>query len=215
MAPVGLVIFDNDGVVVDSELLANEVLAAVLTGEGYPVTADECIRDFMGGSLDGVRSTVEERAGLELPSTFAERYHDRLFEAFSTRLRPVAGITGVLDALEGPYCLASSGTVERIHRSLAVTGLGSYFEGRIFSADMVRRAKPAPDLFLHAAAALSVDPSRCVVVEDSPNGVRAGLAAGMKVLGYAALTPAARLGGAHATFGDMGELPGLLRGLDD
>lgn len=213
MAPVGLVIFDNDGVVVDSELVANEVLAAVLTGEGYPVTAEECIRDFMGGTLDSVRSTVEGRRA-ELPSTFAEQYHDRLFEAFSTRLRPVAGITGVLDALEGPSCLASNGSLGAIHRSLAVTGLRSYFEGRIFSADMVRRAKPAPDLFLHAAAALSVDPSRCVVVEDSPNGVRAGLAAGMKVLGYAALTPVERLVGAHATFGDMGELPALLRGLD-
>lgn len=205
-----LVIFDNDGVVVDSELLANEVLADLLTEHGHPTSLEESIRDFMGGTLSGVRSAIRQRSGQNLPADFDESYHRRLFEAFSTDLRPVEGIQSVLEGLEAPFCLASSGTFDRIVRSLTVTKLFDYFAGRIFSAEQVAHGKPAPDLFLHAASTMAVPTSRCVVIEDSPNGVAAARAAGMTVLGYVALTPAQRLSGADATFATMGELLPLL-----
>jgi HAD superfamily hydrolase (TIGR01509 family) len=210
MSPFDLVIFDNDGVVVDSELLANRVLADLLTEYGLPTSIEECIRDYMGGTLLRVRSTVEERSGRDLPVDFDASYHRRLFEAFSTDLRPVRGIQSVLDGLELPFCLASSGTVDRIVRSLTVTGLLEYFEDRMFSAEQVTNGKPAPDLFLHAAAQMGAPTSRCVVVEDSPNGVEAALAAGMTVFGYVALTPKERLGDADATFATMDDLLPLL-----
>jgi HAD superfamily hydrolase (TIGR01509 family) len=206
-----LVIFDNDGVVVDSELLANRVLSDLLTESGHPTSLEECIRDYMGGTLAGVRSSVRERWGDELPDAFDDLYHERLFKAFSTQLRPVPSIELVLNQLELPYCLASSGTLDRINRSLSVTGLAGYFSGRIFSAEQVANGKPAPDLFLHVAETLAVPVSRCVVIEDSPNGVAAARAAGMTVLGYAALTPAERLRDADLTFTAMEQLPGLIR----
>ncbi len=208
---IDLVIFDNDGVVVDSELLANRVLSDLLTESGHPTSLDECIRDYMGGTLARVRATVRERTGDELPAAFDDLYHQRLFAAFATDLRPVRGIASVLDDLDLPCCLASSGTLDRINRSLAVTGLAGYFSGRIFSAEQVAHGKPAPDLFLHVAKTLAVPASRCIVIEDSPNGVAAARAAGMTVLGYAALTPAGRLHDADATFATMEELPGLIR----
>lgn len=209
-SPPGLVIFDNDGVVVDSELLANRVLAELLTEHGHPTSVDESIRDYMGGTLLAVRSAIRTSSGRDLPEDFDETYHRRLFGAFSSDLRPVEGIRPVLDGLELPFCLASSGTVERIVRSLTVTGLLPYFAGRIFSAERVAHGKPAPDLFLHAASTMAVPTSRCVVVEDSPNGVAAARSAGMTVLGYVALTPAPRLVDADATFATMEELLPLL-----
>jgi len=207
---IELVIFDNDGVVVDSELLANRVLADLLSELGYPATVEECISDFMGGTLDGVRAIVRERSGLDLGSDFEQTYHQRLFDRFERDLRPVPGIELVLQMLGLPYCLASSGTRQRIERSLELTGLRHYFGDRIFSAEDVPHGKPAPDIFIHAAAALGVVASRCVVVEDSPNGVAAGCAAGMIVVGFTALTPVTRLADAHATFSDMAELLPLL-----
>ena len=210
MPPIDLVIFDNDGVVVDSEMLANRVLSGLLTEHGHPTSIEESIRDYMGGTLSTVRSTIRERSGQDLPADFDESYHQRLFEAFSTDLRPVRGIESVLDGLELPFCLASSGTLDRIFRSLTVTGLIDYFGDRIFSAEQVANGKPAPDLFLHAASTLAVATSHCVVIEDSPHGVAAARAAGMTVLGYVALTPAERLSGADATFARMGELLPLL-----
>jgi HAD superfamily hydrolase (TIGR01509 family) len=208
---IDLVIFDNDGVVVDSELLANRILSDLLTESGHPTSIEECIRDYMGGTLAGVRSSVRERWGDELPDAFDDRYHDRLFTAFSTDLQPVRGIERVLNELDRPYCLASSGTFDRINRSLSVTGLSEYFRGRIFSAEQVAKGKPAPDLFLHVAATLAVPIQRCVVIEDSPNGVAAARAAGMTVFGYAALTPAERLRDAEVTFEAMEQLPRLIR----
>jgi HAD superfamily hydrolase (TIGR01509 family) len=206
----GLVIFDNDGVVVDSELLANGVLAELLTEQGHPTSVEDSIRDYMGGTLAGVRSAIRQRSGRDLPEDFDETYHRRLFAAFSTDLRPVEGIQGVLDALEHPFCLASSGTLDRIIRSLTVTGLLDYFASRIFSAEQVAHGKPAPDLFLLAASTMAVPVSRCVVIEDSPNGVTAAGAAGMTVLGFVARTPVERMTGADATFSAMDELPRLL-----
>jgi HAD superfamily hydrolase (TIGR01509 family) len=203
---IDLVIFDNDGVVVDSELLANRVLSELLTELGHPTTVEESIRDFMGGTLAGVRSIIKQRSGQELPSTLDQEYHRRLFQAFATDLQPVPGIRSVLEQIEWPFCLASSGTLDRIVRSLTVTELLSYFDPRIFSAEQVAHGKPAPDLFLHAGTEMGVAPDRCVVIEDSPNGVTAARAAGMTVLGYAALTPVDRLADADAMFTSMEDL---------
>ena len=210
MGGVDLVIFDNDGVVVDSELLANRVLADLLTEAGHPTSIEDSIRDYLGGTVAGVHGIIKERSGRDLPERFDGDYHARLYTAFDRDLRPVPGIDGVLDALDTPFCLASSGTRDRIRRSLTVTGLLERFEGRIFSAEDVAHGKPAPDLFLHVASTLAVDPARCVVVEDSPHGVTAARAAGMTVVGFAALTPADKLAAATATFSSMDQLLPLL-----
>ncbi|MDT0380741.1 HAD family hydrolase [Streptomyces sp. DSM 42041] len=209
-----LVIFDNDGVLVDSERIANRVLAGFLTELGHPTTLEESVRDFMGSSVTRVREVVRARTGDSLPLTFEEVLHERTFAAFRRELLPVDGIDGVLDKLEAegvPYCVASSGTHERIRVSLTKAGLYERFgEGLIFSAQDVARGKPDPDLFLHAAGTMGVPPGRCAVVEDSPLGLRAGVAAGMDVYGYAAMTPPDRLAAARERFTDMNALVGLL-----
>jgi HAD superfamily hydrolase (TIGR01509 family) len=209
-----LVIFDNDGVLVDSERIANRVLAEYLTELGHPTTLEESVRDYMGSSVARIHEVVRERTGASLPGEFDATLHARTFSAFREELLPVPGVAGVLDKLDAervPYCVASSGTHERIRVSLRKTGLyGRFGEDRIFSAEDVGRGKPAPDLFLHAAAATGVAPGRCAVVEDSPLGLRAGVAAGMDVYGYAAMTPPERLAAARERFTDMNALVALL-----
>lgn len=207
-----LVIFDNDGVLVDSERLANGILADLLTEAGLPYTLEQAVHEFMGGTMARVRASAEPRLGRPLPADFEDRYHARLFEGFA-RLQPVPGVPEVLDALDRagtPYCVASSGTRERIQNALTSVGLYERFEGRVFSAQDVEHGKPAPDLFLHAAGSTGIDPDRCVVVEDSPLGVEAAGAAGMYVIGFAAMTPADRLAAADVVVDEMGALPGLL-----
>ena len=207
-----LVIFDNDGVVVDSERLANTILAELLTEAGLPYTLDEAVRDFMGGTLGSMREKAEARLGSALPIDLEDRYHERLFDRFAT-LQRVPGVTEVLDHLDNmgiPYCLASSGTHERIATALRSVGLWERFEGRIFSADDVEHGKPAPDLFLLAARAMGVTPADSLVVEDSPLGVAAAKAARMKVFGYAAMTPPEKLSSADQAFDDMSELARLI-----
>jgi HAD superfamily hydrolase (TIGR01509 family) len=211
-----LVIFDNDGVLVDSEVLANQVLADLLSDCGYPATRDECVRRFMGGTIVGIRKIVEAEAAMVLPTDFEDRYHQGVFAAFRTSLQPVSGVVAVLDELARrrvPFCVASSGTHERIRLALSTVGLLDRFpEGRIFSAEDVAHGKPAPDLFLLAASRLGADARRCLVVEDSPAGVTAARAAGMTVVGYAAMTPAERLAGAGAAVvvASMAVLPSVL-----
>ncbi|HEY3481095.1 MAG TPA: HAD-IA family hydrolase [Streptomyces sp.] len=213
-----LVIFDNDGVLVDSEPISNRILAGHLTELGHPTTYEESIRDYMGSAMHRIHDVVWERSGRRLPEGFNEAFHQRVFEAFDRELEPVRGVVDVLDKLAAdgvPYCLASSGSHERIRVALRRTGLYERFgEERIFSSQDVGRGKPAPDLFLHAAAVMGVQPGRCGVVEDSPLGVRAAVAAGMDVYGFTAMTPRERLEEAGATtlFGAMEELPGLLFG---
>jgi HAD superfamily hydrolase (TIGR01509 family) len=211
-----LVIFDNDGVLVDSEPISNRILAGHLTELGHPTTYEDSIRDYMGAAVHRIHDVVWERSGQRLPEGFDEAYHARVFAAFERELEPVAGVADVLDRLtaEGvPYCLASSGTHERIRVALRRTGLyGRFGEERIFSAQDVGRGKPAPDLFLHAAAMMGVPAQRCAVVEDSPLGVRAAVAAGMDVYAFTAMTPAEKVADATALFADMAELPKLLLG---
>ncbi|MCX5332379.1 HAD family phosphatase [Streptomyces sp. NBC_00140] len=209
-----LVIFDNDGVLVDSEPISNRLLAGYLTELGHPTSYEESIRDYMGSAMHRIHDLIEERTGERLPEDFDDVFHGRVFAAFERELKPVAGAVGVLEKLAADgvsYCVASSGSHERIRVGHRTTGLDRWFEdARIFSSQDVGRGKPAPDLFLYAAERMGVVPERCVVVEDSPLGVRAAAAAGMDVYGFTAMTPADRLAGATQLFSDMGELADLL-----
>jgi HAD superfamily hydrolase (TIGR01509 family) len=210
--PIAHVIFDCDGVLVDSEPLSNRLLAEALSEIGLPMTAEETVREFMGRSWATVAAAVEERLGRPAPPELAESYHARLFEAFDRELEPIPGVVAALDRLGRPACVASSGDHARIRRALGRTGLLERFDGKIFSAQDVAHGKPAPDLFLHAAERMGFDPARTAVVEDSPAGVQAGRAAGMRVLGFAANGAAGALeaAGADVLFSDMRALPDLL-----
>ncbi|MTE20417.1 HAD-IA family hydrolase [Streptomyces sp. TRM43335] len=209
-----LVIFDNDGVLVDSEPISNRILAAYLTELGHPTTYEDSIRDYMGSAVHRIHDLILERSGQRLPDDFDDVFHGRVFDAFRSDLLPVPGVEEVLARLEAegvPYCVASSGSHERIRVALRTTGLHERFdEKRIFSSQDVGRGKPAPDLFLHAAEAMGTPADRCVVVEDSPLGVRAAVAAGMDVHGFTAMTPGEKLAGATRLFSTMDELPALL-----
>ncbi|MGW7521436.1 HAD family hydrolase [Streptomyces sp. NPDC054796] len=209
-----VVIFDNDGVLVDSEPLSNRILAGYLTELGHPTSYEDSLRDYMGAAVHRVHDLVRERSGKQLPEDFDEVFHRRVFDAFRRELAPVPGIGDVLVELAAqgvPYCVASSGSHERIRVALRTTGLYDHFgEERIFSSQDVGRGKPAPDLFLHAAERMGVPPARCAVVEDSVLGVRAAVAAGMDVYGYAAMTPKEKLAEATALFTDPAQLPGLM-----
>ncbi|GAB2781276.1 HAD family hydrolase [Streptomyces chlorus] len=210
-----LVIFDNDGVLVDSEPLSNRLLAGYLTELGHPTSYDDSIRDYMGSAMHRVHDLVEERTGQRLPDDFDDVFHARVFAAFERELKPVAGAVEVLETLAAdgvPYCVASSGSHERIRVGHRTTGLDRWFDDeRIFSSQDVGRGKPAPDLFLYAAERMGVAPERCAVVEDSPLGVQAAVAAGMDVYGFASMTPADKLAEATQLFADLREVPGLLR----
>ncbi|WP_406862385.1 HAD family hydrolase [Streptomyces sp. HUAS MG47] len=205
-----LIVFDNDGVLVDSEPLANTILAGYLTELGHPTSYEDSLRDYMGAAVHRVHDLILERTGQRLPEDFDETLHARTFAAFERQLEPVAGVFDVLKRLvaeEVPYCVASSGSHERIRVGHRKTGLDAWFrDENIFSAQDVGRGKPAPDLFLHAAARMGVAPERCVVVEDSRLGVEAALAAGMDVYGYTAMTPRERLVGATGYYARMDEL---------
>ncbi|MFJ2722335.1 HAD family hydrolase [Streptomyces sp. NPDC087437] len=209
-----LVIFDNDGVLVDSEPISNRLLAAYLTELGHPTSYEDSIRDYMGSAMHRIHDLVLERTGKRLPDAFDDVFHARVFAAFRRELKPVAGAADVLEKLtvDGtPYCVASSGSHERIRVGHRTTGLDRWFDDeRIFSSQDVGRGKPAPDLFLHAADRMGVAPERCVVVEDSPLGVRAAVAAGMDVYGFTAMTPAAKLADATQLFFRMEELADLM-----
>ncbi|MFE0858368.1 HAD family hydrolase [Streptomyces mutabilis] len=209
-----LVIFDNDGVLVDSEPISNRLLAGYLTELGHPTSYEDSLRDYMGAAMHRVHDLVLERTGRKLPEDFDDVFHRRVFAAFAEDLEAVPGVVGLLEklAVDGvPYCVASSGSHERIRVGHRKTGLDRWFEDeRIFSSQDVGRGKPAPDLFLYAAERMGIAPERCVVVEDSPLGVQAAVAAGMDVYGFTAMTPTRKLAGATRLFRDMGELAGLL-----
>ncbi|NUK75738.1 HAD family hydrolase [Streptomyces lunaelactis] len=209
-----LVIFDNDGVLVDSEPISNTILAGYLTELGHPTSYEESLRDYMGAAVHRIHDLVRERTGQALPADFDDTLHARVFAAFERELAAVDGVTEVLEKLVAdgvPYCVASSGSHERIRVAHRKTGLDRWFEDRtVFSAEDVGRGKPAPDLFLHAAERMGVAPERCVVVEDSPLGVAAARAARMDVYAFTAMTAAVKLTGAKGYFGAMAELPALL-----
>ena len=208
-------IFDCDGVLVDSERLAVRIGARLVTSLGWSLTEDDVLERFLGRSDSDVVAEIERTLGRPVPE-WHERYVAELHAAFEAELEPVAGIHESLRALSHPSCVASSGTHEKINLTLGITGLLPFFEGRTFSASEVARGKPDPDLFLHAAERSGVAAERCVVVEDSRTGVEAARAAGMRSLGFAGgLTPVSWLTGAGTVvFDDMSLLPDLLADLE-
>ncbi|MFD3533087.1 HAD family hydrolase [Streptomyces sp. NPDC058664] len=210
--PVELVIFDCDGVLVDSERIYCRVDREVFASLGAEFTEEEVVEYFVGSSHAMLTTIVEERRGRPLGPDWHAPFKQRYEDALDAELTAVEGVTDVLDALHVPYCLASNGSHASIRKNLGRTGLLDRFEGRMFSARDVARGKPDPDLFLHAAATMGVPPERCAVVEDSPYGVQAARAAGMRAFGYCGgLTRADRLMGPHTVvFDHMRELPGLL-----
>ena len=215
MLDVQLVIFDCDGVLVDSEVISNGVLAGLLTAEGLPTTLVEARRDYQGLLLAEVVERAQERLGRALPEDWLERFERERAEAFQRELAPVSGAVEVVERVRAAgvaVCVASQGKLEKTRLSLELTGLRHLFgDGTLFSAYAVARGKPHPDLFLHAAGEMGADPAGCVVVEDTPSGVLAGVCAGMRVLGYAADSDERALRGAGAeVFRSLAELPALL-----
>jgi HAD superfamily hydrolase (TIGR01509 family) len=207
-----LVIFDCDGVLVDSERISVRIDVHVLAELGWPLSEAEVVERFVGRSEEYMIGEIEAALGRRLPPDREEPFRHLYRDAFEAELEPVDGVVAALDAITAPTCVASSSSHERLRHTLGLTGLLERFDGRIFSAEDVRNGKPAPDLFLHAATALGADPARCAVIEDSRYGVEAARAAGMRAFGYAGgVTPRDRLAGARTVvFEDMRELPGLL-----
>lgn len=211
------VIFDCDGVLVDTELLANRCFATALDRIGLPWSVEETMRRLVGRSMKSCVAIIEGETGRPLPSDFLARLQADTFESFRTApVQPVAGIVDVLDWLEEQeiaYCVASSGEIEKMRLTLGLTGLLPRFEGRMFSASLVPRGKPFPDLFLHAARGIGVEPSTCTVIEDAVPGVEAGVAAGMRVFAYAGAAHADRaalVAAGGIAFEAMDDLPRLL-----
>lgn len=213
--PPDLVIFDCDGVLVDSERLAIDIDVAMLAELGWPMSRDEAVERLVGRSFADISADIATHLGRPLPDGWDTEWRRRLRDILDTDLTAVDGVEVALDALAArgvPMCVASSTGHEGLRHSLGLTGLHDRFAGRIFSAAEVPRGKPAPDLFLHAARTLGVPPDRCAVVEDSLHGVAAARAAGMPAFAYAAgLVPTHRLAGPTTTvFTDMRTLPALL-----
>ena len=213
---VELVIFDCDGVLIDSERLAVKVDVLVLGELGWPLTEAEVIERFVGRSDRDTRAAIEAHLARPLPDGWDEQMARMYREAFANELAPVDGVLDALDRITKPTCIASSGTHDHMRYTLSLTGLYERFAGRIFSAEDVANGKPAPDLFLHAAERMGATPGGCIVVEDSRHGVQAARAAGMRVLGFAGgLTgPEALEGPGTMVFDDMRELTTLLDQLD-
>ena len=213
-----LIIFDCDGVLVDSEPISTLVLSELFVQYDIPIDQSTIYKRFLGRSMASMRSVLHEEYGIAMTEQHLQFVRLNMRERFARELKPVPGVADALARLRTPVCVASSSSPERIRLSLGVTGLLDYLEPHIFSATMVENGKPAPDLFLHAAREMGVDPEKCVVVEDSPAGVMAAQAARMRVFAFT--------GGGHALaagleaglaaldpdliFSDMRDLPDYL-----
>ena len=209
---ISLVIFDCDGVLVDSEPISCRVMAEALTGEGLPYTTEECMSDYMGRAWDDSLRIIEGKLGRPPTAGFTERFRERRDAALAEEVTPIDGVREAIEAIEAERCVASSGTHQKIRLTLGTTGLLPLFEERIFSATEVEHGKPAPDLFLHAARTLGHDPAECAVVEDTVVGIEAARRAGMTALGYIdnVTKEALARAGADRTFDHMRDLPRLL-----
>ncbi len=212
-----LIIFDCDGVLVDSEPLANASFSRALKAEGLDWSIEETMRRLMGRSLKSCVEIAEAELGRKLPDDFVEKMQAVTYDSF--RAAPLKAVPGVREAIVAVQqagldtCVASSGSVDKMRFTLGLTGLWDLFGGRVFSASQVSRGKPFPDLFLHAALALDIQPYECVVIEDSVPGVQAARSAGMKAFAYAGAPHADRVALSMAggfLFDDMAQLPGLV-----
>lgn len=217
---IALVIFDCDGVLIDSELVAARGLSEVFARHFYPITADEVLSRFTGMSDRDARMTVEREIGRPFPDGFDSEVEATTLNLSGGRLKAIANVSEAIAAITLPRCVASSSTPKKIRHGLACAGLEPLFRDRMFSATQVRHGKPAPDLFLFAAARMRTPPGRCLVVEDSVPGVMGARAAGMTVLGFhggshcrAGHGEVLRNTGAVASFDDMRQLPQLVAGI--
>ena len=213
---VDLVIFDHDGVLVDSEIIAMDLVSGLLTEHGVPTTVDEAIHTYLGGSLDDVMGAIEA-AGTPLDRVaFDQRFHDELFAGFRERLEPIPGMRDLLQSLTEagmPFVIASSGSSARVQLGITTTNLVEFFPDHVLTTrDHVERGKPFPDLFLLAAQRAGIDPAHCLVVEDSPHGVEAAHRAGMRVVGLSHRTPAERLADADWVVTDARDILPLILG---
>ena len=216
-ANVDLVIFDCDGVLVDSEVISCRAHAATLARHGYAITADQVLDRFLGVSEREARLTIENEIGRRLPDDFETQVNQATLQFYAGDLRAISYVGDAIAAIDLPKCVASSGTPEKIHHGLTCTGLYDRLAPHIFSATQVERGKPAPDLFLFAAERMQVSPERCLVIEDSVPGVTGARAAGMTVLGFhggshcrPGHADMLRAAGAALIFDDMRQLPGLI-----
>ena len=203
MTPTDLIIFDCDGVLVDSEPISIAVLREVIAAAGIAIDEATAYRLFLGRSMATISETLAVQFALTITDAHLADIRRELFDRFRRELRAIEGIREALEALPNPRCVASSSKPERIRLSLEVAGILELLEPHIYSATMVKRGKPAPDLFLHAARAMGALPERCVVIEDSPAGIEAAKAAGMRVFAFA--------GGSHAEAGGLRQAFGLLK----
>lgn len=218
--PFDAVLFDCDGVLVDSEPITNGVLREMLVDLGWAITPDECVRRFVGKALQDEVGVIEEHTGVRLDASWLQRFRTRRNEALERDLVEVPGASAAVRAVAATYgsrfACASGADLHKVHLQLAKVGLLDDFEGRTFSGMDTPRSKPAPDVYLAAAAALGVDPARCAVVEDTVTGVRAGVAAGATVVGFAPGTPthtpadALLAAGASTTVPRMADLAAVL-----
>ncbi|MEQ8449488.1 MAG: HAD family phosphatase [Nitratireductor sp.] len=215
MTPPRLVLFDCDGVLVDTETIANRRLVELFNEAGFATDYDYCRRHFSGRSLTSVQEEIEA-SGVSLGADFVDRWNEGLPALFADRVEPIPHVRQAVEAVRDAgiaYCVATSARISKMHITLGATGLMPLFEHALFSATMVARGKPAPDLFLHAAKTMGHPPETAIVVEDSVPGTRAGTAAGMTVLSYAGDPMADRDGLAQAggiLFDDMRDLPALI-----
>ena len=213
---IDLVIFDCDGVLIDSEVISARMLIAELHGYGVDITLDFVSRHFLGRSYPVVMQEIRQRYNVALPDRFEADYRARLLAAFQRDLAIMPHVKATIAQLRRPFCVATSSSPERVAQSLTLVGLAETFGPRVFTASRVANGKPAPDLFLFTAAQMGADPARCLVIEDSLNGVRAGLAAGMQVWRFTggshlrgldlSAPPDAR---AHREFDDFAVFPAL------
>ncbi|QWG23406.1 HAD family hydrolase [Bradyrhizobium sediminis] len=215
--PFDLVIFDCDGVLVDSEVISCRAHAETLTRHGYPITAEQVLERFLGVSDREARQTIESEIGRRLPGDFEAQVKAATLQSYAQELRAIPDVGDAIDAIGLPKCVASSGTPEKIRHGLSCAGLYERLAPHIFSAGQVKRGKPAPDLFLFAAEQMRTPPARCLVIEDSLPGIAGAVAAGMTVLGFhggshcrPGYGETLRAAGAVTTFDDMRQLPGLI-----
>ena len=215
---IELIIFDCDGVLIDSEGISSRVETEELRRCGCSITVETYLEGALGlAEEEEIWNRIAAENGIRLPSDFAETVRGRVTEAFEKELIPIPGVSEVLSKLDTPSCIASSSSPDRLKKCLALTGLTEFFTNNVFSAAEVSRGKPHPDLFLHAASRMGADPPRCLVVEDSPAGVQGARAANMTVLGFLGAThqipglPGKLIAsGSTALFKDMHEFPAIL-----
>lgn len=220
MSQVRLVIFDCDGVLIDSEVISARILIEDLARHDVAIDAGYVAQHFLGRSFPTVRDHIRTAFGVELPSSFEDSYRTRLIDTFQFDLRPMPHIHAALGALDLPYHLATSSSPPRLARSLDITGLADLFSDRTSTASEVARGKPAPDLFLHVAARYAIPPQQCLVIEDSIAGIMAAQAAGMPVWRFTGGSHLSQLtngperaGGAALSFDSFADFPARLAGL--